>query len=83
MRGVGGPLVVATPANAVMLLRDVGEGQELGKGARNGERFPQLQRLQRLVEGREIGLGECPHALDRIEQPGPLLGLQGLAEEGA
>jgi hypothetical protein len=39
--------------------------------------------LERPVQRCEIAFGERPHALDRVEQPGPLLGAEGLAEQRA
>ena len=74
LRGFRVPLVLAAPANAVMLLGDVGEGEEVGERSRDGQRLAQLKVMQRLVQRCKVlgvakarPFGERPHALDHIE----------------
>src|SRR5207253_9159500 len=73
---------------AVVLLRDVGQTQEVCKRPCHGQRLGGRQRRQQVRQAIEVvtvsgasAFGERPYALDHLEELGPLLGAQRPAEE--
>jgi hypothetical protein len=72
----------------MVLLRDVGQVQEVREGA--GERDRRINREPPELGGQGLkvaigacprGLGDCAHALDRLEQPRSLVFAQRFAQE--
>ena len=89
-RGRGIAQVRPSPAHAVVLLGDVGQRQEMGKGARDGDRrfdgqCPQKlrQRVQVAIAARPAALRQCAYALDDIEERRVLTQLERLSKKSA
>jgi hypothetical protein len=87
---VGLPLIVAASPNAVVLLGDVRQGQEVRERARYRQRVVERQILEHLVEGLEVvrvalarPLGQGSHSLDHLEEMVALLCPKRFAEEVA
>ena len=81
-------LIRPAPADAVMLLGDVGQVEEVRERARDGQRVVERHVRELVGQDHEVGvmagapaLGQRAHPFDRVEEPFPGLRSQRLAQQ--